>query len=213
MKVPFHFTTSSTAKGYSCQSLLVKCIDNWKNALDKPMFIGTLFMDLTKAFDCLPHSLVIAKLRVYGLELPACKLLFSYLRGRKQRVKISNSRRSWAVSTKGVPQGSILGPLLFNIFMNDLFLFIEKCQLYNYADDNSLDSSSENVTEVLSNLRCDGRNAIEWFANNGMQANPDKFHFNAVFSHAYSTASLVNTWRHVSHVWGWGKGPGCDYWP
>ena len=61
--------------------------------------------------------------------------------------------------------------------MNDLFLFIKKCQLYNYADDNSLDSSSENLTEVLSNLRCDGRNAIEWFANNGMQANPHKFHF------------------------------------
>ena len=131
-------------------------------------------MDLSKAFDCLPHSLVIAKLRAYGLELPACKLLFSYLRGRKQRVKISNSRSSWAVLTKGVPQGSILGPLFFNIFVNDLFLFIEKCQLYNYADDNSLDSSSENLTEVLFNL---SRNVIEWFANNGMQANPDKFHF------------------------------------
>ena len=61
--------------------------------------------------------------------------------------------------------------------MNDLFLFIEKCQLYNYADDNSLDSSSENLIGVLSNLRCHGRKAIEWFANNGMQANPDKFHF------------------------------------
>ena len=60
---------------------------------------------------------------------------------------------------------------------NDLFLFIEKCRLYNYADDNSLDSSSENLADVLYNLRHDGRNAIEWFAKNGMQANPDKFHF------------------------------------
>ena len=164
-------------KGYSCQSLLVKCIDNWKSALDKQHYIGALFMDLSKAFDCLPHGLIIAKLHAYGLKLPACNLLFSYLHGRKQRVKISNSRSSWTLLTKGVPQGSILGPLLFNIFMNDLFLFIEKCHLYNYADDNSLDSSSENLTDVLYNLRHDGRNAIEWFAKNGMQANPDKFHF------------------------------------
>ena len=164
-------------KGYSCQSLLVKCIDNWKSALDKQHYIGALFMDLSKAFDCLPHGLIIAKLHAYGLELPACNLLFSYLHGRKQPVKISNSKSSWTLLTKGVPQGSILGPLLFNIFMNDLFLFIEKCHLYNYADDNSLDSSSENLTDVLYNLRHDGRNAIEWFAKNGMQANPDKFHF------------------------------------
>ena len=164
-------------KGYSCQSLLVKCIDNWKSALDKQQYIGALFMDLSKAFDCLPHGHIIAKLHAYGLELPACNLLFSYLHGRKQRVKISNSRSSWTVLTKGVPQGSILGPLLFNIFMYDLFLFIEKCHLYNYADDNSLDSSSENLTDVLYNLRHDGRKAIEWFAKNGMQANPDKFHF------------------------------------
>ena len=149
----FNDLISAYRKGYSCQSLLVKCIDNWKNALDKQQHIGALFMDLSKAFDCLPHGLTIANLHAYGLELPACKLLFSYLRGRKQRVKISNSRSSWAVLTKGVPQGSILGPLLFNIFMNDLFLFIEKCRLYNYADDNILDSSSENLADVLYNLR------------------------------------------------------------
>ena len=134
-------------------------------------------MDLSKAFDCLPHGLIIAKLHAYGLELPACKLPFSYLRRRKQRVKISNNRSPWAVLTKGVSQGSILEPLLFNIFMNDLFLFIEKCRLYNYADDNSLDWSSENLADVWYNLRHDGRNAIECFAKNGMQANPDKFHF------------------------------------
>ena len=90
----------------------MKCIDNWKSALDKQHYIGALFMDLSKAFDCLPRGLIIAKLHAYGLELPACNLLFSYLHGRKQRVKISNSRSSWTLLTKGVPQGSILGPLL-----------------------------------------------------------------------------------------------------
>ena len=61
--------------------------------------------------------------------------------------------------------------------MNDLFLFIEKCKLYNYADDNSLDSSSDDLLKALRNLKRDGRNAIDWFTKNGMQANPDKFHF------------------------------------
>ena len=134
-------------------------------------------MDLSKAFDCLPHGLIISKLHAYGVSTPACELLFSYLHGRKQRVKISTSRSSWTTLSKGIPQGSILGPLLFDIFVNDLTLFIEKCKLYNYADDNSLDSSSDDLLDALRNLKRDGRNAIYWFTKNGMQANPDKFNF------------------------------------
>ena len=78
-----------------------------------------------------------------------------------------------------MPQGSILRPLFFIIFMNDLFLFIEKCHLYNYADENSLDSSTDNFTDVLHNLRHDGSDTIEWFATKMVrkQCNPDNFHF------------------------------------
>ena len=70
-------------KCYSCQPLLVKCSDKLKSALDKQQYIGALFMDLSKAFDCFSHGLIIAKLHAYGLELPACNLLFSHLHGRK----------------------------------------------------------------------------------------------------------------------------------
>ena len=72
---------------------------------------------------------------------------------------------------------SSLDQLLFHIFMTDLFLFIEKCKLYIYADDNSLDPSSDDLLEALLNLKRYGRNAIDWFTKNGKQANPDKFHF------------------------------------
>ena len=75
--------------------------------------------------------------------------------------------------TKGVPQGSILGPLLFDIFINDLLLFIENCTLYNYADDNSMSYSSTTLQKVLSNLSIDCKIAIDWFEENDMKANPN----------------------------------------
>ena len=163
--------------GYSCQSLLLRVIDDWKKSLDKKEIVGAIFMDLSKAFDCLPHNLTISKMNAYGMSASACELISSYLTGRKQRVKIGNTRSDWVALEKGVPQGSVLGPLLFNVFINDLFMFLEKCLLYNYADDNSMSKSSHNLREVLDCLQHDGDIAIQWFSDNGMQANPGKFHF------------------------------------
>ena len=163
--------------GYSCQSLLVKVIDDWKISLDQNKVVGALFMDLSKAFDCLPHGLLVAKAHAYGASLSACELLSSYLSYRKQRVKIGDIKSDWETLEKGVPQGSILGPLLFNIFINDLFMFMEKCMLYNYADDNSMSKASRHLDEVLQCLQHDGDIAIKWFSDNGMQANPGKFQF------------------------------------
>ena len=109
-------------KKYSCQSTLIKAIDDWKVSLDRNQMIGTVFMGLSKAFDCLPHGLIIAKLHAYGLSLDACDLFSSYLCNRFQRFKVKTSRSEWAVIKKGIPQGSILGPLLFNVFVNDIFI-------------------------------------------------------------------------------------------
>ena len=106
--------------------------------MDRNEYVAAVLMDLSKAFDCLPHDILLCKLSAYGLKDDAVKLLNSYLSGRKQQVKLNNIVSSWSEIKKGVPQGSILGPLLFNVFINDIFYFIEHGTLYNYADDNTI---------------------------------------------------------------------------
>ena len=108
--------------------------------------------------------------------------MFDYLKDRKQNVKILNHRNSWKELTKGVPQGSILGPFLFNVFISDLFLFIDKCKLYNYADDNSRMYSSPDLNCIFANLQIDCNNDIDWFTVNVMKANHSKFQFMVISS-------------------------------
>ena len=137
-------------------------------------------MDLSKAFDCLPHDLIIEKLKAYGVSDSSCRLMASYLSNRTQRVKIGKVVSSWAKIIKGVPQGSILGPLIFNIFINDIFYFITHSKIYNYADDNTVSYWHREVNILKKTLEKDGLTLIDWFDSNQMQANPDKFQAVAV---------------------------------
>ena len=137
--------------------------------------IGTILCDLSKAFDTLPHDLLIAKLNAYGLSHSALEFISSYLSNRKQRCKVGSSFSSWGDITSGVPQGSVLGPLLFNIFMNDFFFFIKKSSTTNFADDNTLYAYGDSLDEVIYKLEEDIENALHWFDLNKMVANPDKF--------------------------------------
>ena len=137
--------------------------------------IGAILIDLSKAFDSMDHKLLIEKLKAYNVSEQATDLLGDYLSHRKQRVKLGNTTSQWADILKGVPQGSILGPILFNIFINDLFYFITKCNLHNFADDNTLSKHDKNPDVVTQSLKTECRNAKKWIVANMMQANLDKF--------------------------------------
>ena len=125
-------------KGYSTQHALTLLVEKWKKALDNRGYAGAVLMDLSKAFETLDFELLIAKLHAYGFDDKSLKLIFSYLTDRWQRTKVDNKFSSWSELLQGVPQGSILGPLLFNIYLNDLFYFISDTDVCNYADDTSL---------------------------------------------------------------------------
>ena len=135
-------------------------------------------MDLSKAFDSLPHELLIAKLRANGLDTQGCALFNEYLQFRQQRVKIGDVFSTWEHNHRGVPQGSVLGPLLFNIFLNDIFYFITKVKLNAYADDQQLYSSDADHLALYKRMNSELSIAVDhdWFRNNGLMANPSKFH-------------------------------------
>ena len=147
------------------------------NELDKSGFVGTILMDLSKAYDCLPHDLLIAKFEAYGIDTPGLNLLLSYLSNRKQRTKVNSSYSDWYDIIRGVPQGSILGPLLFNLFINDLFLFVEKTNICNFADDNTIYRRDKDLDIVLEDLQYDMKILLNWFKINSMKPNPKKFQF------------------------------------
>ena len=110
----------------------------WKKIVDDGGVFGALLTDLSKAFDCDLHDLIIAKLEAYGFHIDALKQIHDYLLNRKRRVKVNDAYSSWKAIFYGVPEGSILGPLLFNIHLCDQFYFLEDLNMANYADDTAI---------------------------------------------------------------------------
>ena len=173
-------------KGHGTQHCLLVMIEMWRKALDEKKVGGAILTDLSKAFDCLSHDLLIAKLEAYGFDKSALKFIYDYLKNRMQRTNVNGSYSSWRELLCGVPQGSILGPLLFNIFINDIFFFLDKAQIANFADDNSTYAVEKDVMTLLKTLETETFSVLHWFRFNEMKSNSSKCHlFVADMNHKY----------------------------
>ena len=132
-------------------------------------------MGLSKAFDCVPHDLLIAKLAAYSVDENLLMYIYSYLFNRKQCVRINNVHSRFQNVISGVPQGSIVGPTWFNCFFNDFFYFIDNASVHNFADDNSLSAFESNIKNLKIILESESKKAISWLQSNKMIVNPGKF--------------------------------------
>ena len=167
---------SSYRPNFCTQHVFLRLIEKWRNFLDCNKVVGAVMTDLSKAlFDCLPHDLLIAKLAAYSFDHNTIELIHSYLKNRKQSVCINGYHSQLKLLLLGVPHGSILGPILFNIFLNDLFYFILTENLHNFADDNTISDSAETITELTARLENLTGHAIDRLNENQMIANPSKF--------------------------------------
>ena len=144
--------------------------------LDNGNVFGALLTDLSKVFDCLAHDLIIAKLNSYGFNLIALNLIHNYHTKRKQRTKINHLYSSLEDILFGVPQDSILGPILFNIFLSDLFLTVDDVDIANSTDENTVYKEHENIDDLITSLQDVASKFYKWFSDNQMKGNTEKFH-------------------------------------
>ena len=169
-----HENQSGFRQKHSCQTALVKLIDKWLSCIDKGDIVGTLFVDFRKAFDLVDHSILITKLSLYRVSQISLKWFQSYLSFRKQAIACDTGVTEFADVHSGVPQGSILGPTLFLLFINDLPLFLNHCFSDFFADDATFHTHSKSLDVIENHIVSDFDETKQWSKRNNLPINYNK---------------------------------------
>ena len=170
-----HLNQSGFRPKHSCQTALISLCDSWLSFINRSQVIGSLFLDFRKAFDLVNHSILLQKLSLYLPSSSSVKFVQSFLENRSQFVKLNRKETSKQVVRMGVPQGSVLGPLLFLIYINDLPLHLSSELTSNlFADDASMHSASDNILDVNIHLQEGLDNVNNWCLKNCMSIHPNK---------------------------------------
>ena len=143
-----HESQSGFRKNHSCNTALIYLVNKWLNNIDKGEIIGAIFFDLRKAFDVVDYQLLIEKVNSYHFNNYSVNWIRSYLTDRQQCITEKTTRSSFQKVQSGVPQGSVLGPVLFLLFVNDMPLFINEAYVDIYADDSTLHTASKNLKHL-----------------------------------------------------------------
>ena len=158
---------------YSCETTLINLLEGWREARDKHVFVSIMSTDMSKAFDSLHPPLLLSKLRAYGFQDNVVELLNSYLSNRKNRVKMGTNISSNRFVNRGCPQGSALGPLLWNVFQNDLFYHVRGISMY--ADDHQFYHTVRDLPTTISKRRHSTETATKWYDLNLLAGNLKKY--------------------------------------
>ena len=168
-----HPNQSGFRPHHSCHTALISMVDHWLSQINANKHCAALFVDFSKAFDVIDRTLLLKKLYLYGFQDSLLDLISSFLCDRKQAVHLNNNSSNMLISNFGVPQGSILGPLHFSVYINDLPLYIQNtCDLF--ADDTTIYSSNNNLESLSIQMQSNANLLTNWTKLNHMALNPNK---------------------------------------
>ena len=171
------FVQSGFRKYHSTQTAVTFFSDSIRRKTELGQMTGALFIDLRKAFDTVPHNALISKLSRFGIKEKSLEWFKSYLSSRTQAVCIGNELSSHKNGLSGVPQGSVLGPVLFILYINDLVSSVQFSQVMMYADDTVIYYSSPQLSEIELKLNLDLLTLNQWLLNNKLILNEKKTEF------------------------------------